>query len=249
MKYLKYLLLIPLILGIGYTIFKAPQLHKNYLRKHVGSSVVEVVKLDEAGNILGGGTGFSVKAPNGDKFIITNAHVCDMYKGKMAVIQLPNGELVFRNILKISPDTDLCLIENVNYLPSLSLAKETYVGQIIAIVGHPELLPLSISYGDMLMKIDQQIFLGVIGENITKEQCSQPKNKIVNAQSIWGPVDICLEVVPAYITTAFSLPGNSGSPVVDWTGKVTGVLFAGNDDTHWGLVIPLEDLRRFLETR
>ncbi len=63
---------------------------------------------------------------------------------------------------------------------------------------------------------------------------------------MFGILDVCMEEVLAYRTTAVSLPGNSGSPVVDYKGNVIGVLFAGDSEVHWGLVITLDDVRDFL---
>jgi len=50
----------------------------------------------------------------------------------------------------------------------------------------------------------------------------------------------------AFLSTCQILPGNSGSPVVNYRGQVVGVAFAADSDVHWGLIIPLDDLKMFL---
>src|ERR1700733_3130385 len=103
MKALKILALVVLVMFISLRI---PQWHKTYLRLAVGSSVVRIVHTDENGAIQGGGTGSQIEYKH-QKYIITNAHVCDMYKGgKIATIVEPNGTITQRRILEISIDTD-----------------------------------------------------------------------------------------------------------------------------------------------
>lgn len=247
---LRIFLVLFIALDLGYLISKAPQLHRDYLRSAVGSSVVEVVKLDEKNEIRGGGTGFSIQAPSGKTYIMTNAHICDMYKGdKNAVIQRPDGSFIKRPILFISGDTDLCLIEGIDGLRGLKIASKVFTGEIIEIIGHPHLMPLNVSYGDILGTDNVDVMIGVIGYDMPESECKQHKNKILDAESFFGPVKVCVEELPAYLTTAVSMPGNSGSPVVDFSGHVVGVLFAGDNSVNWGIVVPLSDVKAFLKDK
>lgn len=56
------------------------------------------------------------------------------------------------------------------------------------------------------------------------------------------------ETVDAYLSTIQTLPGNSGSPVVNYRGQVVGVIFAGDSSVFWGLFIPSLDLRAFVSS-
>jgi serine protease Do len=201
-----------------YLVFKAPQIHRNYIYKTVGPKVVEVVAFDPiTGQLKGGGTGWAIKV-HGKSYIITNRHVCRMYDGNyQASIKLNNGSVFTRNIIAISPILDLCAIEGIEELGGLGLASGTYIGEIVSVVGHPMLLPLNVAYGAIL---EQTTFsIGWEGEQ-----------------------DL------VYLSTCQIMPGNSGSPVVNYRGQVMGVAFAADSDVHWGLIIPLEDLKYFLGT-
>lgn len=239
--------LIAVLSGLFITI-RLPQMKDYYLRWSVGGSVVKVVKLDPQGHILGGGTGFSIKGPSGKKYIITNAHVCEMYKGASeADVQEPDDTIKTRKIVEISQDTDLCLIEGINELSPISLASSVSIGENAAIIGHPELMPLTIAYGDIVEDKLYQVPMGIIGMDMPEEQCKLPKNRIIDVETFLGPLSVCVEEVEAYRITATSLPGNSGSPVVNYRGQLIGVDFAGDNDIHWGLVIPLDDVKDFLK--
>jgi S1-C subfamily serine protease len=232
-RLIKLLLALIIIADGSYLVIKTPQLHRDFLRYKVGRAVVKVVKMNDDGQVLGGGTGFSILV-KGRKYILTNAHVCDMYEGgHIAVIEMPDGTFKQRPIKAISGDTDLCIIDGIAELPTVSLAKSVSLGEIVAVVGHPMLMPLNISYGDIIGETIATVAIG-----FADMKCDLPKNKIMGFY--------CVEQVEAYQTTATALPGNSGSPVVNWRRQVIGVLFAGDSSINWGMVIPLYDVQNFL---
>ncbi len=248
---LKFLLGAITGLALVHLIIVMPQVHRNFIRQYVGQKVVEIVKLDKNGKLLGGGTGFSIRGPSGKKYIMTNAHVCDAFKGSdTANIKLNSGETLQRKILQLSPLTDLCLIEGVDSLGTLELGKSIYIGETIMIVGHPLLMPLAVTEGDIIDTRIQEIGLGIIGIDVQESECHQPKNKIVNQEfGFFGVLPVCMEEIMSYQTTAVSLPGSSGSPVVNTLGQVIGVNFAGDGMVHWGLSVPLQDIKTFLADR
>ncbi len=59
-------------------------------------------------------------------------------------------------------------------------------------------------------------------------------------------MSICLRQLKSILTTLGIYPGNSGSPVVNKYGNLVGVVFAGNNQTNYGYVIPLKQVREFL---
>lgn len=224
-----------------------PQAHEDYIRSSVGSNVYRVLSNHSPNS--GGGTGFAVKAPSGKTYILTNAHVCEMYKGNTALIETHEGRLVSRNIIERSKWTDLCLIEG---LPGdnggLSLASGLEEGENLMIVGHPRLMSLTISKGSMIEHTQITMVKGRISPGeLTEEDCtSEPKNSVERVETPFGVLSFCIESLSAIQTNAVALPGNSGSPTVNVYGNVVGVLFAGYKEVNWGLIIPLKEVQDFL---
>lgn len=247
-----------LVLSLAGLVALAPQIHRSYLRNKVGSRVVKIVKLDEKGRVRGGGTGFAIKAPSGENYLLTNAHVCEAFKGSPEIkAQLPDGTIIPRRILEISENTDLCLAEGLPGVEGLSVADDApKKGQIVNVVGHPRLKPLTLSMGELIGLQEVSILAGLIGDGsqeakdagwLTEEDCQKPKNKIMEFETIFGTIKACMISVLAYQTSAVALPGNSGSPAVDMWGNVVGVLFAGDSEVHWGMLVTLKDVKDFLK--
>lgn len=57
----------------------------------------------------------------------------------------------------------------------------------------------------------------------------------------------CVATIREINTTIQVLGGNSGSPVIDIMGNVVGVVFARYSEAAWGAMIPLADVKKFLE--
>lgn len=235
-----------------------PTLHKAWLRSKVGNNVYRVLYADETGRVRGGGTGFAVVAPSGVSYILTNAHVCEIFKGTINV-ELHDGRLLPRQILEISKTTDLCLVEGVPGQEGLELASRVDVGQTLALIGHPVLQPLSIMVGDIVGKSLVEFPYAEIADKDTPEEIIEARHMMTEAQCIsqpkfkaktiefWGmPIRVCMLSLVAYETTITAHGGNSGSPVVNFWGNVSGVLYAGSSQTNWGLVITLDDVKAFL---
>lgn len=224
----------------------APDLHKEYLLNSAEGKVFRLVNPD---NLNSGGTGFVIQAASGKPYILTNMHVCDITHTNFLVALDPKGKRAFRaNIVEISTTTDLCLLELPSPMPGFKTASGVDINETVRIVGHPLLQPRSLTEGQ-LTGYDKITLVYAL--NITEQEC-KAKGGIYQDTTgtlidlFLGVKSVCNRTIRAGRTTAISYPGNSGSPVLNAYGHVVGVLFAGDERTHWGYIVPLDDVEEFL---
>lgn len=229
-------------------IIKSSELHTKFIRGWVGSRVFMVTKSNGAG-----GTGFAVTTPSGHVRILTNDHICaDAAKeGKLYL----SGRAHYNYQVKIlarSSKTDLCLLEAPNYIPGLDLAKEYFIGDQVRVVGHPDLMPLTVSPpGDIIYITSTNLsgeYKGIYQvDNNEMGGCdlSDSKYRVYTKNK----KKFCSIFVPNIIqTNIITRKGNSGSPLVNFQGDVVGVV-AGIDKLNWGLAVTLEDVVEFLQDK
>ena len=236
---------------------KSTELHSKWLRSRVESKIYRIKDSPTSG----GGTGFAVKAPSGNTYILTNDHVCGVSKdGEHVMVETESGAYISRRILSRSDFTDLCLVEAIPGVEGMSLGSDPSPGDTLYVVGHPSLLPLTMIRGEYIGREDVDIIKGVISakgpDGVSIEvpgakQCQGEKNVIEenDVQSFFGAyhVTFCLNVTrAAYTTNAQIQPGSSGSPIFSFFGNVNGVIFAG-DQMGWGRAVSRTDIVRFLK--
>lgn len=227
-------MLAAVFLAGAYLILNAQQYHNNYLRSKVGSKVVMITNKEENS----GGTGFFVKAPSGDTYILTNAHVCSLGRNNL-FSHVNNGRQVRLNVIEVSSETDLCILSSFGNIEGLNVASNVAIGEELALAGHPKLMPLTVSNGQLI---------GYSTTVVLYDNAPCPETLEGPFQSVptrFG--EMCVGVIKeAGMTNILSLPGNSGSPIVNFFGNVVGVLFAGGSD-NWGIIVGINSIKHFLQ--
>jgi S1-C subfamily serine protease len=219
-------------------ILKAPEFHSQWIRSKVGSQVVMLT--DKSGR--GGGTGFALQMPSGDILTMSNAHVCEIENILQSQLYAHVGRKKYpMTILEKSDTADLCILNGLPNMKGLKLASDVAIGEDVGVVGHPALMPLSLSRGSLLGY--QHVVVAV-----HQGPCQEERGMYKTEDFGWFG-KICTEQFEAGLTTVVVLGGNSGSPVINFWGNVVGVLFAssGPNGANYGIIVKLEDLREFIK--
>lgn len=152
----------------------------------------------------GSGTGFHVRAPSGNVYILTNKHVCGKAEAMQAVME--SGAHPMVRVLSKSLFQDLCILETSGG-DALQLGDEPLYKDTVAIYGHPLAGPLSMSIGGITSRTDDD-----------------------------------------FDSTAPVKPGNSGSPVLNDSGLVVGIVFAYHLGRGDSIFISVARVKEFLAT-
>jgi len=252
-------------------VLMAPQGHSWYLRNYKGDKVT-VMK-----GKYGGGTGFHVKGlKTGKTYIMTNAHVCLLAnKNDDIYVKAGNGVVLKRKVLFRAKNHDLCLVEAMPGYEGLSVGHQPWLGEIVGLIGHPKLRPLTLSRGEIIGKRIIKLLFGYnlpnnkcIGQNINTDhlnikhiksiivpnrlafKASFKVNNIKQLRNLYKMMGInylCIAELDTNMMNGISYKGNSGSPVVSFFGNVVGVLFAGSQDVTDAYLVPLYKVREVLK--
>ena len=216
----------------------AVDLHELYILDFKGQSVVMITSDARRG----GGTGFQVKAPSGNKYILTNKHICQIKGNLSATTQ--DGRIVKLKRLEEDYVHDLCLLTHVPKLPALRVAKNALRHERAFLVGHPALRQLTLETGR------------IIGDTHIKlwGKCSAEYNQIPEDEDFGSLImrfmGYCTKYVHSTHINNIAYGDNSGSPVMDGLGNVIGVLFAGNPSQPTAsYMVPLTYVQDFLKDK
>lgn len=183
------------------------------------------------------GSGFITKGSSGNTVVITNEHVC---KGSNTwLLQFEGlGELrVYASPTYQDHNIDLCAFalprEFQRELVPLPIAYGLSRHQHVSIVGYPREFPLTISQG--------------FTTEMAVLDIAEPGADCANPQFNFFVGLYCIHQELLVMTSVITYPGNSGSMALDDYGQVVGVLNSGDSDTHYGNLVPLIELKEFLE--
>lgn len=201
-------------------------------RTPMESSIVKILNPEGTG----GGTGWSVRY-KGHSALMTNDHVCTVAQGGYVTVEQDSGRLSIKKIIKRNFMRDLCLVDGVP-APTLSLAKNgpSRFDQV-RVMGHPLLKPTAESTGQFTGS-------GIIELGLSPSEDGTCPETAEQVESLFG--NFCVQRMEVGFTTVPIAPGNSGSPVVNMSGEVIGVMNSGDNVIHHGNFIPLEYVKEML---
>lgn len=230
---------------IAVASFVSGNLHSAFIEDKIGRNTV-YVRSPEGAAIQGSGTGFEIQAPSGKVYTLTNAHVCGL--GKDGIVLL--GEKKFshrllpKRIIEVYQDNDLCLVEGLQGYEGLTVSNGSDVGDLVWAVGYPLGEGMNISSG----RIKSFGPLDIIDPEMKPEECVGPGRHMEHFDFYnILQANFCIVTRYAANTDVPTYPGNSGSPMVNVYGHVEGIIFASNNETHWGSAVPLKDINKFLK--
>jgi len=281
LKYLKlnakyvitsFIVLLSFVIIVPAITFLASNLHDEYIRA-VGDKVVIVKIIHDTPEerMEGGGTGFHVIAPSGKTYILTNAHVCEYQDSGKRIVEREDGTTFTVKILAVSHETDLCLLSGIPGVVGVKVASEYgSLTEAVYAVGHPLLLPLTVTSGKIIGEDNVTVLIDIIYGNRAninngdsqqaydneEKRIAEEKNQCLNfghsrrlqPLKFYGVTlgYYCLGTYPSILTTTMILPGNSGSPAINIWGHVIGVFYAGTEGINWGAMVPLNEVKNFL---
>jgi S1-C subfamily serine protease len=239
---------------------KGKYIHEQTLFNYMNPKVVKVTNLAEQGS----GTGSQVRLPSGNNIILTNRHVCELRDedGLMTLIDFA-GVRHRRPVLKIDTEHDLCAIAAIDVKgEAIRIGDPLIVSDHVFVVGHPRGRATSLTSGQIVeLNYKATINYGsprpgevCWGESVSldaildKMGVTDP-NMRQFMKMLLGYQDFCMKTLNSTVTTAPGEPGNSGSPVVDFYGRLIGVLYAGESESALNsILVPFEDVNKFLQS-
>lgn len=184
-----------------------------------------------------GGSGFYIKALSGAKVVITNAHICGKPRTPLKVVSDKDGTFFYAIPKYISYNNDLCVISTRakdSHTPFRLSRIDASPGEVVYSSGHPMLAPLTINTQLVIGKRKEGVVYGV-------EFCNGGRGNLIH--DFIGRAG-CFREQEATLIDGMVRPGNSGGPILNKWGEVTGVVYAGS--TTQGSAITLKTLRALL---
>lgn len=204
----------------------------------VSDTTVKITNLQ--GN--SGGSGTIIHSTSTASQVLTNAHVCKVAeKGGLVHGSIASGVV---SSYQLSNIHDLCLITvpaRIGYTASISSIPPRKLEES-TVSGHPKLLPTIVTKGHFSDKMIVQVTTGFT-------ECSAADWKDPNKAIIClflGKLPV-IRSYESIVTSATVQPGSSGSGVFGEHGQLSAVIFAGSGEIGYGVAVPQEYVKAFLD--
>lgn len=216
---------------------------KTKLRHKLQPEVVKIVDPMENGS----GTGFYLEATSGKYYVLTNDHVCSLAgTGNQLVLIHNDGSRSVTKIIKRDTKSDLCLLDAPQE-HGLELGNDVSKDEILYIYGYPLGIAQVLASGFAL--IDLTV---TFESDLPKDKCFGGNLRWVTKEirffgQVVGRIEVCEKSIASILTSTVIYPGNSGSPVLNESGDVIGIAFAAITATGFGFIIPVWEIKRFIQ--
>lgn len=163
------------------------------------------------------GTGFIGEGASGKHYIITNDHVCRpaRWKGTLTA-HYEDGRMLTGTLIREDAVKDLCAAQAPKHTLALRLAYQVLPESVVYSRGYPEHI-LTESAGK----------LGEYAEWVYEAPIEEIGECVKGSRPIRSPdgmLRACRFTFVSQLSSLFSRPGSSGSPVVDSNGDLVGVI-------------------------
>lgn len=220
--------------GLGWYIIN-PSHSKPSLNDKAAASV-KIVRSDERS----GGTGVILESGELST-VLTNNHVCEVVAAGGLVIT-DDGRKFLVYAYQQSNRHDLCLITvaaNLGITTGVANNPPAVYSEA-TIAGHPSLLPTIITKGHFSGKTLGQIITGIVP--CTEEDFHGPNS--ILCMFLGGIPTI--RTYEMQVVSATIKPGSSGSAVYNSDGQIAGLVFAGQGELGYAMIVPHEYVANFL---
>ena len=242
------MILAPVLLVIGFLagfVLSSP-VSQDEVKDRIAPSVYLVY--DEDGH----GTGFTVELPNGEKVVLTNRHVCGFKPDHKLTLRDHLGNDRPTHIIKISQNTDLCALAAPKDAVALPIADSVAQDERIFTAGYPLIKFMSAHSGRALGMEEKPSTIGSsVPDELSVEQCSI-YGVLKVQKTMMGDFYYCVLSINNVIATDMMIAvGASGSPAVNASGEVVGIIFGGpglSNRLVLAHVIHLSEIQEFLKS-
>lgn len=180
-------------------------------------------------------------------YILTAGH-CKVLATPDGYINAVNDEMgagIPRKILAEDPLSDLLLLEPLPSHKGIDVATRAYQHEKLISFTHGSGYPTHRTEGEYIGKVHINVALNQITNDEEEQACSMPKHKKIDMDFLFFHFRLCVLDVDTYASTLAAAPGSSGGPVVNKSGKLIGLVSAGNE--KYSYLVQLEDVQRFLQ--